>query len=224
MNINISKGVNIKIKGIADRVYANVSQSDLYAIKPIDFHLLTPKMHIKLGDRVEAGDIVFYDKNCDLIKFTSPVSGVLHDIIRGDKRKILEVVIKADQDLKYKKFQKRDLGTLNREIIISDLLLAGLWPLIRQRPFSTIANPNEEPKSIFISSFDSAPLAPDNDFIFHGDTALFQLGLDIVTHLCKGATHLNLDGNSNPARIAISVFPKPTSPIFLFVIGAQGVF
>tara|TARA_Y100001968_G_C19438752_1_gene761323 strand:+ start:1553 stop:2899 length:1347 start_codon:yes stop_codon:yes gene_type:complete len=201
MDIKISKGADIKIQGVADRVYANVASSDFYAVKPIDFHLLTPKMHVKLGDRVQAGDVLFYDKNCDIIKFTSPVSGVIHDVVRGEKRKILEVVVKADQDIKYKQFQKRDLGTLNREIIINDLLLAGLWPFIRQRPFSTIANPNDLPKSIFISGFDSSPLAPDNDFIFHGDTELFQLGLDIITHLSEGTTHLNLDGNSNSAKV-----------------------
>ena len=201
MNIKLSKGADIKIKGIADRVYANIPQSDFYAIKPTDFHLLTPKLQVKVGDRVDAGDVVFYDKNCDTIKFTSPVSGVVHDIVRGEKRKILEIIISADQEIKYKNFEKRDLSSLNRQDIIDDLLVSGLWPLIRQRPFATIANPQDMPKSIFISGFDSSPLAPDNDFVFHGDTDLFQLGLDIVTQLTDGTTHLNLDGNSNAAKV-----------------------
>ena len=201
MNIKLSKGADIKIKGIADRVYANIPQSDFYAIKPTDFHLLTPKLQVKVGDRVDAGDVVFYDKNCDTIKFTSPVSGVVHDIVRGEKRKILEIIISADQEIKYKNFEKRDLSSLNRQDIIDDLLVSGLWPLIRQRPFATIANPQDMPKSIFISGFDSSPLAPDNDFVFHGETDLFQLGLDIVTQLTDGTTHLNLDGNSNAAKV-----------------------
>ena len=201
MNIKLSKGADIKIKGIADRVYANIPQSDFYAIKPTDFHLLTPKLQVKVGDRVDAGDVVFYDKNCDTIKFTSPVSGVVHDIVRGEKRKILEIIISADQEIKYKNFEKRDLSSLNRQDIIDDLLVSGLWPLIRQRPFATIANPQDMPKSIFISGFDSSPLAPDNDFVFHGDTDLFQLGLDIVAQLTDGITHLNLDGNSNAAKV-----------------------
>ena len=201
MNIKLSKGADIKIKGVADRVYANIPQSDFYAIKPTDFHLLTPKLQVKVGDRVDAGDVVFYDKNCDTIKFTSPVSGVVHDIVRGEKRKILEIIISADQEIKYKNFEKRDLSSLNRQDIIDDLLVSGLWPLIRQRPFATIANPQDMPKSIFISGFDSSPLAPDNDFVFHGDTDLFQLGLDIVTQLTDGTTHLNLDGNSNSAKV-----------------------
>jgi len=201
MEVKISRGADIKLKGSADRVYANVPNSELYAVKPIDFHLLTPKMVVKVGDSVSAGDILFYDKNCPSVKFTTPVSGHIFDIVRGEKRKILEVLIKAEQDIRYKNFPKRNLSELNREQIVEDLLVSGLWPLIRQRPFATIANPEETPKSIFISAFDSSPLAPDNDFIFHGDDVLFQLGLDIVTQLCDGTTHLNLDGNSNPAKV-----------------------
>ena len=201
MNVKISRGANIKLKGVADRVYANVPNSDLYALKPTDFHLVIPKMIVKVGDFVEAGDILFYDKNNEKIKFSSSVSGVVSDIVRGEKRKILEVVIKADSEIKYKQFQIPDLSSLNKDSIINLLLISGLWPLIRQRPFGTIANPEDSPKSIFISAFDSSPLAPDNDFIFHGDKELFQLGLDLVTQLCEGKTHLNLDGNSNSANV-----------------------
>ena len=201
MNIKLSKGADVKLKGVADRVYSNTILSTFYAVKPTDFHLLTPKMLVKVGDIVAAGDVIFCDKNSMEVKFSSPVSGVVSDIVRGEKRKILEVVIKADSDLKYKQFNRRDLGQLNHDIIVNDLLASGLWPLIRQRPFSTIANFQDKPKAIFISAFDSSPLAPDNDFIFHGDSDLFQLGLDIVTQLCSGTTHLNLDGNSNAAKV-----------------------
>ncbi|MAQ69633.1 MAG: NADH:ubiquinone reductase (Na(+)-transporting) subunit A [Flavobacteriales bacterium] len=201
MDVKITKGVDIKIKGIADRVYANISPSKYYAVKPSDFHLLIPKLIVKVGDSVKAGDVLFHDKNMERIKFTSPVSGVISDIVRGAKRKILEVVIEAGDEIQYKEFEKRNLASLNRNSIIQDLLISGLWPVIRQRPFSTIANPDDEPKAIFISAFDSSPLAPDNDFIFHGDKDLFQLGLDIVSQLCNGTTHLNVDGNSNSAKV-----------------------
>ena len=113
----------------------------------------------------------------------------------------MEVVIEAGDEIQYKEFEKRNLASLNRNSIIQDLLISGLWPVIRQRPFSTIANPDDEPKAIFISAFDSSPLAPDNDFIFHGDKDLFQLGLDIVSQLCNGTNHLNVDGNSNSAKV-----------------------
>ena len=201
MDVKIAKGVDIKLKGTADRVYANIRQSKYYAVKPSDFHLVIPKLIVKVGDFVKAGDILFHDKNMDIVKFTSPVSGVVSDIIRGAKRKILDIVIESDSEIEYKEFKKRNLADLTRDDIIQDLLISGLWPVIRQRPFSTIANPHEEPKAIFISAFDSSPLAPDNDFIFHGDTDLFQLGLDIVSQLCNGTTHLNLDGNSNSAKV-----------------------
>ncbi|MBF25977.1 MAG: NADH:ubiquinone reductase (Na(+)-transporting) subunit A [Flavobacteriales bacterium] len=199
MDIKISKGADIKLKGVADRVYANVPNAEFYAVQPPDFHLLIPKMIVSIGDIVKAGDLLFYDKNNDKIKFSAPVSGVIADIERGAKRKILRVIIKTDSEIKYKKFPKLDLASLNRNEIIDNLLNAGLWPFVRQRPFGTIANPSDKPKSIFISAFDSSPLAPDNDFIFHGDKGLFQLGLDIITQLCDGTTHLNLDGNSNAA-------------------------
>ena len=200
MDVKISKGADIKLKGTADRVYANIPRSNYYAVKPTDFHLLTPKMVVRKDDYVRAGDVLFYDKNCEVIKFTSPISGQVAGIVRGAKRKILEVVITAQDHIEYKSFEKRDLPSLDRQTIINDLLLSGLWPMIRQRPFGTIANPDDSPKSIFISGFDSSPLAPDNDFIFHGDRDLFQLGLDIVSQLSNGTTHLNLDGNSNPSH------------------------
>ena len=201
MDVKISKGADIKLKGVADRVYGNVPNSQFYAIKPSDFHLLTPKMVVKTGDVVKAGDDLFFDKNNDAIRFTSPVSGTVSNILRGDKRKIMEVIIEADADMNYRNFEKRDLPSLNKDVIIKDLLVSGLWPLVRQRPFGTIANPADNPKSIFISAFDSSPLAPDNDFIFHGDKDLFQLGLDIISQLSDGTTHLNLDGNSTSANV-----------------------
>jgi len=200
-DFRIKKGADIQMIGSADRVYSNVSGVEFYSISPVDFHLLIPKMVVKDGDKVLAGDILFYDKNNVDIKFTSPVSGIVHKIIRGDKRKILNVVLRADTNIEYKEFEKRNLTSLNKDQIISDLLISGLWPMIRQRPFSTIANPKDNPKAIFISSFDSSPLAPDNDFIFHGEGDLFQLGLDIITQLSTGTTHLNLDGNANSPRV-----------------------
>ena len=201
MNVKIHKGTDIKIKGVADRVYATVPMAEFYALQPPDFHSLIPKMVVKVGDLVKVGDAIFYDKNNEKIKFTSPVSGSISSVVRGEKRKILRVIIEADSKQIYKEFEQRDLPSLDRDVIISDLLLSGLWPCLRQRPFGTIANPNDHPKSIFISGFDSSPLAPDNDFIFHGDKNLFQLGLDIVSQLSNGTTHLNLDGNSNSAPV-----------------------
>lgn len=200
-DIRIKRGVSIKLKGSAERVYANIPASEYYLVKPSDFTGLTPKLTVKAGDKVQAGSPLFFDKENPSVIFTAPVSGEVTEIRRGDKRKILAVVIKADATITYKNFPKSKAEDLTREQIIEQMLAAGLWPFVRQRPFAVIANPTDKPKSIFISAFDSAPLACDNDFVLHGMEQEFQNGLDIVTKLTDGTTHLNIDGNSNASSV-----------------------
>ena len=120
------------------------------------------------------------------------------------REKILEVVIKADAEISYIEFPKSNAKDLSREQIITQMLDAGLWPFVRQRPYAVIANPNDMPKAIFISAFDSAPLACDSDFVLHGMEKEFQTGLDIVTKLTEGKTHLNIDGNANSSSVFTS--------------------
>ena len=203
-DIRIKKGVNINLKGSAERVYASVPQAECFAIKPSDFKGLTPKLSVKAGDKVQAGSSLFFDKENPSIKITSPVSGEVTEICRGEKRKILEVVIKADAKISFIEFPKADAKDLSRDQIIKQMLAAGLWPFVRQRPYAVIANPEDMPKSIFISAFDSAPLACDSDFVLHGMEKEFQTGLDIVTKLSEGKTHLNIDGNANSSSVFTS--------------------
>ena len=113
-------------------------------------------------------------------------------------------MIKADAEISYIEFPKSDAKNLSREQIITQMLDAGLWPFVRQRPYAVIANPNDMPKAIFISAFDSAPLACDSDFVLHGMEKEFQTGLDIVTKLTEGKTHLNIDGNANSSSVFTS--------------------
>tara|TARA_B100001093_G_scaffold520411_1_gene615551 strand:- start:2008 stop:3360 length:1353 start_codon:yes stop_codon:yes gene_type:complete len=200
-DIRIKKGVNIRLKGSAERVYANISSSKLFFVKPTDFIGLKPKLTVKVGEKVLAGTPLFFDKENPSIRITSPVSGEVSEIRRGEKRKILSVVIKADDQISYKDFPKFKADEISRESIISQILESGLWPFIRQRPFAIIANPSDMPKSIFISAFDSAPLACDNDFVLHGMEEEFQNGLDIVSKLTEGPTHLNIDGNVNSSSV-----------------------
>ena len=197
--IRLKKGVNINLKGKADKVYASVPNSKNYCIKPTDFHNLIPKLDVEVGDKVLAGSPLFHDKKNADILFTSPVSGKIIEINRGAKRVIEEIIISADKEIKYIDFGKKDPKKLSRKEIIEKMLQAGVWPFIRQRPFSIIANPNEVPKSIFISSFNSAPLAIDNDFALHGLDEAFQKGLDIITKLTDKKTHINIDGNTVPS-------------------------
>ncbi|MDG1849751.1 MAG: Na(+)-translocating NADH-quinone reductase subunit A [Flavobacteriales bacterium] len=200
-DIRIKRGVSIKLKGSAERVYANIPASEYYLVKPSDFTGLTPKLTVKAGDKVQAGSSLFFDKENPAVIITSPVSGEVTEIRRGDKRKILAVVIKAEATITYKDFPKAEAKDLSREQIIEQMLAAGVWPFVRQRPFAVIANPADMPKAVFISAFDSAPLACDNDFVLHGMEKEFQAGLNIVTKLTDGTTHLNIDGNSNSSSV-----------------------
>ena len=167
-DIRLKKGLNIQLHGEADKVYANITQSENFVVRPTDFHGVTPKLTVKEGDCVNAGSVLFFDKYNERVKFTSPVSGEVVAINRGAKRRILEVVLKADAELKYESFDKGSAADLNREQIIETLLSSGAWPFIRQKPFDVIANPDDKPKAIFISTFNTAPLAADNDFVLHG--------------------------------------------------------
>lgn len=195
--VKISKGVDIKLVGEAEKVFATAEVSDTFAIKPPDFHGLTPKMTVKAGDEVKAGQILFFDKYNERVKIASPVSGEVAEIVRGAKRKILEVRILADKETRYHEGGSRASGS--REEVIESMLGAGLWPFIRQRPYDIIAKPDDTPKAIFISAFDSNPLAPDNDFVVRGQEQQFQAGLDIVAKLTSGKVHLNVGATSSAA-------------------------
>ena len=200
-SIRIRKGLNIKLKGEAEKVLATPEMPDIFAVKPPDFHGVVPKMTVKVGDTVKAGTVIFYDKNNDRVKFTAPVSGEIASIERGAKRRIMEVRILPDREIAYETFKTGDAGSLSREDIIENMLSSGLWPMIRQRPVSVVADPSVTPKAIFISGFDSNPLAPDYDYILHGNDALFQKGLDIIAKLTDGKVHLTLraDGTADNA-------------------------
>ena len=200
-SVRLSRGLNINLLGDADKVYASVKNHEIYALKPTDFHGLTPKLTVKVGDSVLAGSTIFFDKYNERINFCSPVSGTILDIVRGDKRRILEVIIKSNGEAKYISHSPANPKDLSREQIIDHMLQKGVWPFIRQKPYDIIANPSDMPKSIFISAFKSGPLAIDNDFALYGMDELFQKGLDIISKLTNGKTHLNLDGNTNSSKV-----------------------
>ncbi|HAM98076.1 MAG TPA: NADH:ubiquinone reductase (Na(+)-transporting) subunit A [Marinilabiliales bacterium] len=195
LKIEISKGLNIPLKGKAEKILSpgQIIGSTI-ALKPTDFPNLTPKAAIKEGDKVKAGDVIFYDKNTPEIKFTSPVSGTLKSIVRGERRKILEFVIEADSIIEYQQFTVGDVANLSKEQITELLLNSGTWPFVRQRPYNIIANPTDTPKAIFISGFDSSPLAPDLDFLLNGQDADFQKGIQALKKLTEGDIHLTVNG------------------------------
>ncbi len=199
--IKIKRGLNIQLEGEANKIVSNLPLPDTFALKPPNFIDVIPKLLVKQGDEVQAGTHLFYDKSNEAIKFCSPVSGEVVEIIRGEKRKILGVRILADKELIFIAFNKSNPNDLSREDIIEALLNSGVWPFIRQRPFGIIANPKEKPKSIFISAFDTSPLAPDNDFIMQEYGKDFQTGLDALKKLTDGKVHLNINADGTPAAI-----------------------
>ncbi len=189
--ITIKKGLDINLEGEAEKTITEF-EAGIYAIKPTDFVGVFPKLLVHEGDKVKAGTMLFYDKYRENIKFSSPVSGTVIEIKRGAKRVLLEIKIEADTKQEFVDFGSADPNTLSREKITEKLLESGIWPSIRQRPYTVIAQPNEDPKAIFISAFDTSPLAPDFDLIVHGHGETFQAGLDALTKLTSGKVHLNL--------------------------------
>ena len=212
--IHLKRGLDIRLKGEAEKVYSSVKSSELYEVRPTDFHGLIPKLNVKVGDKVLAGSSLFFDKYNDRVTFSSPVSGEILDIVRGAKRKILKIIIKANKNIEYKDFSKSLSDDMSREMIIESMCKAGLWPFIRQKPYDVIANPKDLPKSIFISSFSSAPNAIDNDFALYEKHESFQFGLDIISKLTNGKTHLNINGYSNPSDVFVNAKNVQINKIF----------
>jgi Na+-transporting NADH:ubiquinone oxidoreductase subunit A len=154
-------------------------------------------MEVKVGDKVQMGDSVFYSKNNPEIKFCSPVSGTITDIVRGAKRRILEILIKSDDKQKIKKHKISKIESCSRNDVLELLLISGCWPFIKQRPYDIIANPNDTPKSIFISTVSSAPIAADIEIILSDQKEEFKAGLDILNKLCEGDLNVCIEKNHN---------------------------
>ncbi|HUS87175.1 MAG TPA: Na(+)-translocating NADH-quinone reductase subunit A [Bacteroidales bacterium] len=194
--IKLKKGLNIRILGKADKILIPEERPGRYAIKPVDFPGLVPKLCIKPGDPVKAGSSLFFDKYRPEIKYASPVSGVVHDVVRGERRKILEVVIEAKGD-DFEQFGKADPTGVDRDGVKEKLLQSGLWPAIRQRPYHIVADMTETPKAVFVSGFDTSPHGLDLDFIIdHLPVKHFNTGLAILGKLTDGSVHLSLSKNT----------------------------
>jgi len=210
--IRIKKGLDIKLRGKAEPIVKNSGFSATYAIKPSDFKGLVPKLSVKADDIVKAGTPLIYDKYNPAVQFVSPVSGKVVNINRGDHRKILEIIVEADNKNESVDFLVSGWKTSDRESIIKTLLDSGLWPYFIQRPFGIIAKPTDTPRDIFVSGFDSAPLAPDFDFIIGNETSAFQTGLDVLAKLTSGKLFLGLRAGSKLAEmkgVEVTYFEGP---------------
>ena len=181
--IRLRKGLDIKLLGNPAKELTQAGQAQAYGLCPDDFTGVTPKPVVKEQQTVKAGEALFIDKNHPEVKFVSPVSGEVVAVNRGARRKVLSIVVKPDAEQKYVEFGTKSVQSLSGEEIKSALLEAGLFAFFRQRPYDVIANPSDAPRGIFVSAFDSKPLAPDFEFVLQGNELDFQTGLSALAKI-----------------------------------------
>ena len=192
--ITIKRGANINLRGEAEKLITEAQTSKYSALKPDNFFNLVPRLLIKEGDSVAKGSPIFHAKQDPRILFVSPISGVVKEIRRGAKRKILEIVIENIKD-SVVKHDVKPLAKMNRVSVIETLLKSGAWPFIIQRPYGIIAEPDIKPKSIYVSTCSTAPLDVDYEFLLKNDKVEFQLGIDVLNMLVDSNLNLTIDAN-----------------------------
>lgn len=197
--IKLRKGLDINLKGKAAQEFMSVKAPGCYSLVPDDFTGVKPKVVVKEQDHVKAGDALFVDKNHPEVKFVSPVSGVVTNVERGERRKVLNVVVEADAEQQTVDFGKMDPQKMSGQEVKEALLQTGMFAFIRQRPYDVVADPTETPKAIFVSAFDSAPLAPDFELALKGEEKNFQTGLDALAKMAK--TYLGISAKQKAAAL-----------------------
>lgn len=199
----LTKGHNILLEGEAAAEVKPASGVTRYAVQPPNFRGLQPipKMSVAVGDAVKAGEAIFFDKKMPDIQFVAPVSGEIIEINRGAKRAITEIVILADKKQQFKTFTVPAEDASDADVR-TFLLESGAWTLFRQRPYNIVPAPTDTPRDIFVSTFDTAPLAPDSNLLVAGQEEAFQKGLDVLNRLTTGSVFLGLDGNGAEAPSA----------------------
>ena len=195
-NIYLKKGLDLPISGVAAQTTKKVIVPDVVAVKPTDFRGLVPKLLVREGDKVLAGTPVLADKMSQNILFASPVSGTVAEVVRGEKRKLLEVRIKADETQEYVDFGVKKVEEMTAEQIKAALLEAGLWPAITQRPYGIVANPEVKPKAIFVSAFSTAPLAANAEYALGAEVEHIQTAINALGKLTDGGVHLSLNSEN----------------------------
>ena len=202
--IDIKRGLDIPIPGKAPLEVKEAKQTT-FAVKPVDFFgVERPKVLVEQGDTVKAGTPLYFNRQLEKVKHTAPVSGEVVEIVRGYKRRLERIVILKDRKIEYEPFPKysiSEMGRLERETIVNALCDSGLWCHLIQRPFGIIADPQTKPDAIFISCFDSHPLAPDMTFLLEGQDRNFQVGIDAISRLTEGNIHVSVHADHETSRI-----------------------
>ncbi len=211
--IRLRKGLDIKLKGRAKKQTIPLELSKLYAIVPDDFVGVTPKMAVKAGDHVKAGETLFVNKNSEEVRFASPVSGIVKSIERGDRRKILYVSVEADDEQMFADFGTKDIQTLDGEGVKKALLEAGLFGYINQLPYAVSTTPDTEPKAIFVSALRDKPLQGDFEYELEGQEQAFQTGLTALSKIAKVYLSISTQQSSKTLteakNVELTVFDGP---------------
>ena len=211
--IKLRKGLDINLKGKAAAEVVAVKEPGFYALCPADFTGVTPKVVVKEQEYVMAGGPLFIDKNHPEVQFVSPVSGVVTSVERGARRKVLSITVEAAQEQDYEEFGKEDVSKMDAVSVKAALLKSGMFAFIKQRPYDIVADPTVAPRAIFVSAFDTNPLAPDFELALKGEEANFQTGLDALAKIAK--TYLSISVNQKAAaltqakNVTLTVFDGP---------------
>ena len=211
--IKLRKGLDINLKGKAPHEWLGVKDPGFYSLVPDDFTGVTPKVVVKEQEYVMAGGPLFIDKNHPELKFVSPVSGVVTSVERGARRKVMNIVVEAAAEQDYEEFGRKDPAQMTGEEVKDLLLRAGMFAFIRQRPYDVIADPTQQPKAIFVSAFDSSPLAPDFEFVLKGEEDNFQTGLTALSRMAKTCLGIRSSQSSKALteakHVDVNVFEGP---------------
>ena len=179
--IKLRKGLDINLKGKAAEQKFPVKAAAQYALVPDDFVGMTPKVVVREGDHVKAGDALFVNKKQTDVKFASPVSGVVQAVVRGDRRKVLRVVVEADKNQQYVDFGLKQVASLDGDAVVKALLEAGLFGYINQLPYAVSTTPDQKPRAVFVSALRDMPLAGDFEYELQGNEEDFQTGLTALS-------------------------------------------
>ena len=205
--IKLCKGLDINLQGKAEEKKIQLKSNGQYALVPDDFEGVTPKVVVKEGDKVKAGDALFVNKQYPEVKFASPVSGTVREVARGERRKVLCVKVEADAEQSYVDFGKKDVGSLTGEQVINALLEAGIFGYINQLPYAVSTNPSVQPKAIFVSALRDKPLAADFEFEVAGQEADFQTGLTALSKIAKTYLGIGLGSSlENVKDVDVNIF------------------
>ncbi len=193
--IRLRKGLDIHLQGKAEETKLNLKSNGHFALVPDDFEGVTPKVVVREGDVVKAGDALFVNKLYPEVRFASPVSGKVTAVERGERRKVLCVKVEADAEQQYVDFGKKDVTKMDGKAVVDTLLEAGLFGYINQLPYAISTNPSVMPKAIFVSALRDKPLAGSFEFEVKGQVADFQTGLIALSKIAK--TYVGFGENSS---------------------------